>query len=93
MSAKSPPDIQSLDELRRYVHHTLCLQENLLEEQFPLVEQDLYRNERPCGLKFILFGPRQVRLEAIWDSMFNTLYTYNTRGERFGKVQLNHRLS
>ncbi|MGQ0634974.1 MAG: hypothetical protein ACT4QC_10210 [Planctomycetaceae bacterium] len=80
--------IQTLDELRAFVHQTLCDRENILRDQFGLSERVLSRNGRTCGLHFCLHGPRSVRLEAIWVADRNLLYCYDARGARFLKLQL-----
>jgi hypothetical protein len=85
--------IQSLDELRAFVHQTLCDRENLLRDQFGLSETMLTRGGRTCGLQFCLLGPRSVRLEAIWVADRNVLYCYDARGTRFLKLQLARPLS
>ena len=84
--------IGNLDELRGFVHKTLCERENILEDQFGLTEAALIRSGRDCGRHFCLQGPRNVRLEAIWVADRNTLYFYDARGMRFLKIQLVERL-
>ena len=85
--------ISTIDELRDFVHLTLCAKENLVEDQFQLKERDLKKLGKPCGLQFSLFGPRQVRLSAVWASNRNVLYFYDTRGTRYLKVQLRRRIA
>ena len=85
-------EIGSFEELRIFVHKTLCERENILEDQFGLTETALIRRGRDCGLHFCLQGPRSVRLEAIWVADRNTLYFYDARGIRFLKIQLVARL-
>ena len=84
--------IRSLDDLRQYVHRTLCERENLVNDQFSMSEMPLNRRGRNCGLQFSLHGPRNVRLGAIWASDQNQIYFYDTRGIRFLKVRLRQRL-
>ncbi len=86
-------DIHSLDELRLFVHRTLCEKENLLEDQFSLTEFSLSRGKKACGLQFLLHGPRSVRLGAIWASDHNMVYFYDANGVRYLKTRLAHRLS
>jgi hypothetical protein len=88
----APLVLFSLDELREYIHRTLCRRENLLPDQSPLGELPLTRSGASCGIQFILQGPRAVRLSAIWASDLNVVYFYDTRGERFMKVPLRYRL-
>jgi hypothetical protein len=80
--------IESMTELRNFVHGTLCERENLVSEQFPMRETPLVLYGTPCGLQFTIKGPRSVRLSAVWASDSNTIYFYDARGERFLKVRL-----
>jgi hypothetical protein len=80
--------IGNLDDLRGFVHQTLCERENILQDQFSLTEALLSRQGRACGIKFSLNGPRNVRLEAIWAAERNVLYFYDARGIRFLKLQV-----
>ena len=84
--------IRSLDDLRAFVHKTLCDRENILHDQFGLSETLLIRSGRECGLHFWVQGPRSVRLEAIWVADRNTVYFYDARGTRYLKIQLVERL-
>lgn len=84
--------LRSVDDLRRYVQEVLCEHENLVADQFSLQQISLTRAGSPCGLQFILRGPRDVRLGAVWASDRNQLYFYDARGERFRKEQLPARL-
>jgi hypothetical protein len=84
--------IQTVDELRGYIHATLCQKENLLAEQFALRERVLRRQDAPCGMQFSIHGPRSVRLAAIWEHERNTVYFYDARGNRFSKVRLASRV-
>ena len=59
------PELSSLEDLRNFVHLTLCEKENLLEDQSRLQELVLVRDGRECGLQFFVQGPRLVRLGAI----------------------------
>lgn len=85
-------DIGSLDELRVFIHQTLCAKEGLLADQFPLTEMVLIRRQRFCGLQFSLHGPREVRLGAIWASDHNLVYFYDAAGERYLKIKLTRRI-
>ncbi len=85
-------EIRSLDDLRAFIHHTLCQKENLLADQFKMTEMQLTRRGRDCGLQFSLQGPRSVRLGAIWVSDQNLIYFYDARGVRYRKTQLRQRL-
>lgn len=80
--------VRSVQELRSFVHQTLCDKENLIYEQFEMTESELVRRGRTCGLQFHLQGPRSVRLGAIWNSDHNVLYFYDAVGERYLKLRL-----
>jgi hypothetical protein len=84
--------IQSLDDLRRFIHTSLCDRENLVAEQFQMREMTLVVRGRNCGMQFSLKGPRSVRLGAIWAADQNMLYLYDARGERYGRVSLPQRV-
>lgn len=83
--------VRWMSELRRHVHQTLCERENLMPEQFELQEVPLLRMGEPCGLQFVLRGPRNVRLGAVWASDRNQIFFYDARGERFRKEQWTER--
>jgi hypothetical protein len=89
---ESLDEIRTLDDLRSYVHQTLCEKENLLADQFAMTEMQLMRRGRDCGLQFSLQGPRSVRLGAIWAADHNMIYFYDAQGERYAKIRLRHRL-
>jgi hypothetical protein len=80
--------VRSMEDLRRYVHETLCEHENLLADQFQLQELPLTRLNEDCGRQYLLRGPRQVQLGAVWARPANTLYFYDARGFRFRKEAL-----
>jgi hypothetical protein len=86
-----PTEVQRLDDLhaiRRYVNEILCEKDQLETDSFPLQERILVRGGAPCGLYFCLYGPRSLRLTAIWETDSNTIWFYGSRGERFHKTQL-----
>ncbi len=84
--------IRSLDDLRAFVHRTLCNHENLLTDQFGITATRLKKDGQICGLQFCLNGPRSIRLGAIWAADHNTVYFYDARGLRFLKLRLPQRL-
>jgi hypothetical protein len=81
-------DVHTLDELRHFIHKTLCEKENLLVDQFTMTEFELTRGKKPCGIQFSLRGPRNVRLGAIWVADRNLVYLYDARGTRYAKLRL-----
>lgn len=83
----------TLDGLRAFVHQRLCAKENLLEDQFGMQESPILRGDQTCGLQFLLQGPRAVRLSAVWTSDRNEIFLYDAGGERYAKIELQHRIS
>ena len=87
MSAQSL-QIDNLNDLRNYVHETICQQNELQVGAFQISERILVRGKRACGLFFCLHGPRSVKLTAIWETDRNTILFYSSSGERVGRTQL-----
>lgn len=85
--------IRNVEHLRRFIREMLCAKENLVSEQFPINEVVLRRGNESCGMQFMLFGPRSIRLGAIWATDHNVVYFYAANGERYLKVSLKHRIS
>ena len=80
--------LHSLSDLRHYVYHTLCQQNELEPGAYRLTERILVRNGSPCGIHFCLHGPRSVKLTAIWETDRNTILFYASSGERCHRTQL-----
>jgi hypothetical protein len=80
--------INSLIELRDYVHQRLCDQNQLEVGAFQFTERVLERSGAPCGMYFCLHGPRSVKLVAIWETARNSILFYGSTGERVQRVQL-----
>jgi hypothetical protein len=78
----------TLEELRRYVIQVLCEQDELEPDAFPFTERLLLKNNRPCGMYYCLYGPRQVRFSAVWDAVRNIVLFYGASGERFAMTKL-----
>ena len=89
MSAQSL-QLDNLTDLRTYIHHTICQQNELEVGAFPVTERILVRGPRPCGIFFCLHGPRSVKFTAIWETERNTILFYGSSGERVMKTQLTH---
>ncbi|MCO6455070.1 MAG: hypothetical protein J5I93_07195 [Pirellulaceae bacterium] len=79
---------EDLEQMREYVEETICAQNELEVGVFPISERVLLRGGAPCGIYFCLFGPREVRLSAIWDTQRNTVLFYGSSGDRLATVQL-----
>jgi len=81
-------EIRTLDQLRDFIHISLCRRENLLEFHFPMSEAELTRSGHQCGLQFVLHGPCRVRLAAVWAADRNEILMYAANGNRFRRVRL-----
>jgi len=81
-------EIRTLDDLRRFIHQTLCAKENLLANEFAISEVRLTQGGQCCGIQFSVRGPRSVRLAAIWAIDRNAIYLYDTKGQRYAKINL-----
>jgi hypothetical protein len=86
-------EIRTIDQLHAWVHEMLCSKENLLEEMFTTRAAELLRGGAACGRQFTLQGPRCVKLSAVWAADQNVVYFYDTRGQRYRKVDLPNRLT
>ena len=84
------PQIRNLEDLRQYIHETLCNQNDFEIGAFPITERFLLRAGKPCGIFFCLHGPRSVRLTAIWETERNSILFYSATGQRLHKTTLNH---
>lgn len=79
-------EINNYQQLKQFVSHILCRQNDFEEGIFQVTERLLKRGERPCGVFFCLHGPRSVKLTAVWEMESNTVLFYGSTGERFHRV-------
>jgi hypothetical protein len=80
--------IHDINDLKEFVHKTICDQNELEPGVFPLAERILARGGKPCGIFFCLYGPRSVKLTAIWETERNTILFYGSSGERIMRTEL-----
>lgn len=92
MMINSIEEVRTLNDLRNYIHLSLCARENLLPDQSGILESRLVKRGEECGRQFTVHGPRSVKLGAIWTSEHNEIFFYGTNGERFMKITLPQRL-
>lgn len=81
-------NITNLRQLRQFVAHTLCQQDNFEEGVFQVTERVLKKCGQICGIFFCLHGPRSVKLTAVWETESNSILFYGSTGERFQKTVL-----
>ncbi len=87
----SPPAVvavPTLEELRRFVHRTLCLHDRLDPDQTPLFCGVIKRAGKPCGLLFQVEGPRLLKTYAVWAGTEDRVLFYDSAGLRFAEVRL-----
>ena len=80
--------IDSFEDIRTYITHTLSEIELLSPDSYHVSERLLKRGSRPCGVYFCLYGPRDVRLTAIWETDQNTILFYSSGGQRVKRTRL-----
>lgn len=80
--------IDDLNDLRHYVHKTICEHNELEVNAFAVTERIMIRRGRPCGMFFCVHGPRSVKLTAIWETDRNTVLFYGSAGQRLQTVHL-----
>jgi len=78
----------TLDELRQYIHATLCALDRLDPQQTPLLQETIRRSGRTCGLYFQVQGPRRMRSFAIWAGEEDRILFYDSAGLRVGETRL-----
>ncbi len=82
MSITDVVDTHQFDEVREYVRAELCNKNQLEKDAFQMSEQVLTRGGAPVGFYFCIYGPRSVRLTAVWDLSKNTIFFYDSLGRR-----------
>jgi hypothetical protein len=75
--------IQTLDDLRELINHTICEHEELEPGAHPMTERTLEQAGKPCGRYFCLHGPRATKFSAIWASDKRAVLFYDSSGVRF----------
>lgn len=83
-----PIKIKNYQQLKQFVSHTLCQQNDFEEGIFQVTERILKRGQRTCGIFFCLHGPRSIKLTAVWEMETNTILFYGSSGERFKRTVL-----
>ena len=76
------------EHLRKVIDQTLCEIGELESSQFPLSERPLTRGGNPCGVLFSVSGPRQITLTAVWDTMKDRLFLYDSTGSRCDQLSV-----
>lgn len=74
--------------VRNHVNQVLCELEDLEPDHFPLSERTLECAGVACAVMFVLHGPRQLQVSAVWELEGNLIWFYNSVGQRCQKTQL-----
>jgi len=82
----------TLENLRTYVHDTLCEHDALDPANSPLSQSLITRRGRVCGLFFLVRGPRSVKLYAVWAGDENRILFYDSTGIRYAETHLSEAL-
>ena len=78
----------TFEELRNYVHETLCEHDVLEPATSPLSQSLITRRGQACGLFFLVRGPRSVKLYAVWAGDENRILFYDSTGVRYAETRL-----
>lgn len=88
--AKTPDEVgrgsADTERVRAMALKTLTARGSLRLDAARLIESPLLKEGRPCGVHFMLVGPRRLLLTAIWDTDRHELWCYDSRGTRFSTV-------
>jgi hypothetical protein len=78
----------TVERLRDYVRRTLCARDRLEPDTTPFFQGLITRAGRPCGLFFMVQGPRMLRTYAVWAGEEDRILFYDSTGLRFGETRL-----
>ncbi|MGN6546386.1 MAG: hypothetical protein ACTHK7_15135 [Aureliella sp.] len=73
---------ERLQTVREFVREELCEKNQLEKNAFQMTERVLVKKGQPCGLFFCIYGPRSVRLTAVWDLDRGSVFFYDSLGRR-----------
>ena len=71
-----------VETVREFVRGELCKNNQLEPDAFQMSQRVLTRQGKPCGFYFCIFGPRSVRLTAVWDFNKGSVFLYDSLGRR-----------
>jgi hypothetical protein len=80
--------LPTFEALREHVRQTLCAHDQLDPNQTPLFQSLITRRGRPCGLFFVVQGPRLVKTYAVWAGEEDRILFYDSTGQAFAHTQL-----
>ncbi|MBC7352519.1 MAG: hypothetical protein H5U08_09190 [Thermogutta sp.] len=71
------------EQVRQFVYQTLCETNQLEPGVFPMQESYFFRKGAPCATLFCVYGPRLMKVMAIWDLEKQDVLFYNAAGQRY----------
>ena len=84
MQASEFVETDQFQAIREYIRDELCQRNELERDAFQMAQRVLKRHGKPCGFYFCIYGPRSVRLTAVWDLNRAAIYFYDSLGRRAG---------
>ena len=72
----------SFEAVREFIRGELCEKNQLERDAFEMSERVLIRRGQHCGFYFCIYGPRSVRLTAVWDLVKGSIFFYDSLGRR-----------
>lgn len=82
MTASQIVKVDEFQAVKQFVHEELCEKNQLERDAFEMSERVLTRHGKPCGFYFCIYGPRSVRLTAVWDLNRGAIFFYDSMGRR-----------
>ncbi len=74
--------VENFEAVREFIRGELCEKNQLEKDAFQMAERLLTRKGQPCGFYFCIYGPRSVRLTAVWDLHKGSILFYDSLGRR-----------
>lgn len=72
----------ALESVREFVRDELCERNQLEKDAFQMSQRVLTQRGKPCAFYFCIYGPRSVRLTAVWDVRRRLIFFYDSLGRR-----------
>lgn len=82
MTASQNVKSENFETVREFIRNELCEKNQLEKDAFQMAEQVLTRKGQPCAFYFCIYGPRSVRLTAVWDLNKQSIFFYDSLGRR-----------
>lgn len=80
--------VENFEAVREFIREELCEKNQLEKDAFQMAERLLTRKGQPCGFYFCIYGPRSVRLTAVWDLQKGSILFYDSLGRRAARCPI-----